>query len=117
MSTYPAYTYAARLLGIHDADTLHCTVDLGCDVAINMRVRLYGVNAPELRTAEGKLSRAWVADWFLTHCPDGRFVIQTRRDSKEKYGRYLGVIFPVGGTESLNDGLVGAGHAVPYVPT
>lgn len=116
MSAYPAYTYSAWLLNIHDADTLHCGVDLGCDIALNMTIRFYGINAPELATPAGKASLAWVQNWFQSNCPDGKFVITTHSDHKEKYGRYLGTIFAVGGTESLNDALVAAGQAVPYFP-
>jgi len=116
MSAYPAYTYGAWLIDIHDGDTLHCGVDLGCEVAINMTLRFYGVNAPELNTAAGKASLAWVRNWFSTECPSGKFVLQTHKDAKEKYGRYLGTIFAVGGTTSLNDAMVAAGQAVVYLP-
>lgn len=116
MSAYPAYMYGAWLIDIHDGDTLHCGIDLGCDVALHLTVRFYGLNAPELSTPAGKVSLAWVQQWFATNCPDGKFVLQTVRDSREKYGRYLGIIFAPGGTQSLNDALVAAGQAVPYLP-
>lgn len=116
MSAYPAYTYSAWLISIHDGDTLHCGIDLGCDIALNMTIRFYGINAPELPTPAGKASLAWVQNWFHTNCPDNKFVLVTAKDSKEKYGRYLGTIYANGGTESLNDALVAAGQAVPYFP-
>jgi endonuclease YncB( thermonuclease family) len=120
MSSLPAYTYAAwlpeGLKSIHDGDTLHAGVDLGCDVAMNLTVRFYGINAPELATVAGKASLAWVQQWFTANCPDGKFVLATFKDTREKYGRYLGTIFAPGGAVSLNDALVAAGQAVPYFP-
>jgi endonuclease YncB( thermonuclease family) len=120
MSAQAAYTYDAwlpdGLASIHDGDTLHAGIDLGLNVAINETIRFYGVNAPELATAAGKASLAWVQQWFTTNCPNGKFVLTTVRDAREKYGRYLGIIFAPGGIESLNDALVAAGQAVPYAP-
>jgi endonuclease YncB( thermonuclease family) len=39
-----------------DGDTIHCGVDLGMDVATQQTLRFYGINAPEMSTAEGKVS-------------------------------------------------------------
>lgn len=120
MSAYPAYTYAAWLAegvkSVHDGDTIHATLDLGCDVCINLTIRFYGVNAPELGTPEGKVAKAWVLEWFAEHCPDDRFVLETVKDKREKYGRYLGIVLPLEGEGSLNDALVAAGQAVKYLP-
>lgn len=114
MSAWPAYTYGAWLINIHDGDTLHCGIDLGCDVAINTTIRFFGINAPELATPAGKTALVWVQQWFATNCPDGKFVLVTQKDHREKYGRYLGTIYAPGGTVSLNEQLVAAGQAVVY---
>ena len=120
MSAYPAFTYGAWLVdgltSIHDGDTLHAGIDLGCDVATTQTVRFYGINAPELSTAAGKVAKQYAVDWFTQHCPGGKFVLQTVKDSREKYGRYLGVIYAPGGSISLNDLMVSSGNAVPYFP-
>jgi endonuclease YncB( thermonuclease family) len=122
MSAEPAYTYIAWLrptphepVGIVDGDTLYCGIDLGCNVAINEDIRLYGVNAPEMSTAAGRIAKQWVIDWFQTHCPTGRFVIATQLDKTEKYGRLLGDIYAPDGAH-LNADLVSSGNAVPYFP-
>ena len=60
-----------RLPGVHlraslpegwkpDGDTLHAGIDLGMYIAVNTTIRFYGCNAPELPTAAGKASLAWV---------------------------------------------------------
>lgn len=116
MSAQPAYTYNAWLIALHDGDTLHAGVDLGCDVALNLTIRFYGINAPELATPAGKLAKQYALDWFAAHAADGKFVLETIKDQREKYGRYLGVIRPTDGTSSLNDLMVSSGNAVPYLP-
>lgn len=116
MSAYPAYSYDAWLTGLVDGDTLHCGVDLGMDVATNQTVRFYGINAPEMSTDVGKVAKQYAADWFTQNCPDGKFVLHTVKDKREKYGRYLGVIYALAGTTSLNDLMVSSGNAVPYFP-
>lgn len=122
MSAEPAYTYLAwgvpsarDPLGVVDGDTMHVGVDLGLDVAINITLRLYGINAPEMSTQAGKDAKAWALEWFAQHCPDGQFVVQTVKDSREKYGRYLATVIAPDG-HNYNMDIVAAGHAVPYFP-
>lgn len=121
MSPQPAYTYDAWLrptqhapTGIVDGDTLYCGIDLGCSVAINETIRLYGVNAPEMRTDAGKQAKVWVTAWFAQHCVDGKFVLATQLDKTEKFGRLLGDIYTPDGAH-LNSDMVTAGQAVPYM--
>lgn len=120
MSAQPAYTYNAwlpeGLVSIHDGDTLHAGLDLGCDVSVMLTIRFYGINAPELGTAAGKVAKTWAQQWFTTNCPDGKFILQTIKDKREKYGRYLGNIYAPGVAQSLNDAMVAAGQAVTYFP-
>lgn len=121
MSEFPAYQYGAWLVpstrypdGIVDGDTLHCGIDLGCDVANFQTIRLYGINCPEMSTDEGKVAKRFAQDWCLQHCPEGKFVLHTVKDKREKYGRYLGVIYAYDGA-CLNDDLVTSGNAVVYM--
>lgn len=104
------YKYQAALIRVHDGDTLFLTVDLGCDVSIEMDVRLAHLNAPELPTPAGKAALAFVLQWFTDH--PGQIVIDTLKDKREKYGRYLGIITVAG--LSLNDALISSGNAVAY---
>lgn len=108
------YEYVAYVVKLVDGDTLHLQVDPGLDLRINLTVRLYGVNAPEKNTPEGKTAIAWANQWLLTNAPDGYLVVNTRKDKREKYGRYLGIIHANNG-HCLNEDLVAAGQAVPYM--
>lgn len=115
MSAQPAYSYNAWLINLVDGDTLHCGVDLGLDVAINVTIRFYGINAPEMSTQAGKDAKSYAAQWLQTNCPDGKFVLQTVKDKREKYGRYLGIILSPDNA-NLNLDMVTSGHAVTYFP-
>lgn len=106
------YQYKATVLRVLDADTLHVRLDMGCDVGLNMTLRLAGIDAPEQRTPEGKAATAFVRDWLRTE--SDHIVINTIKDRREKFGRYLAVIYRGAEPESLNDALLRTGHAVPY---
>jgi endonuclease YncB( thermonuclease family) len=110
------FEYQAWLIAHVDGDTIHAGVDLGMDVATQQTLRVYGINAPEMSTPEGKISAEWVKGWFTAHAPDGRFVLQTVKDKREKYGRYLATVISSDGLHNLNEEIVAAGMAVAYFP-
>jgi micrococcal nuclease len=106
------YEYDAEILDVVDGDTIDVDVDLGLDDHQHTRIRLYGIDAPELGTDAGKSSRTWLA----AQLPVGtRLRIRTIKDRKEKFGRYLGVLWPAGATRSLNDEMVELGLAAVYL--
>lgn len=106
------YDYQAELIRIVDGDTLHLQIDLGLDIHVNTVVRLYGVNAPEMKTPEGPPAKRFVEEWFAQY---GTAVqIRTYKDKKEKYGRYLATVYS--GAETLNRDLLDSNHAVEYLP-
>lgn len=108
-----AYRYAADLLRVVDGDTIDVQVDFGFRVYYHARIRLLGVNAPELRTAEGKLAKQWVDDWFNEHANISPVLLLTRKPAdSDKYGRFLAhVVAPDG--HVLNSDLVNARIADP----
>ena len=44
----PAYRYRAKLVRVVDGDTIDLDIDLGFYIRITERVRLEGVNTPEI---------------------------------------------------------------------
>lgn len=106
------YEYRARVIRVIDGDTLELEVDLGFDVFRNDTFRLAAINAPETSTDQGKAVKRFVEDLL----PKGTEVfIQTIKDKKEKYGRYLAwIYFDASGTFSLNEQLLDNEMAVPY---
>lgn len=115
------YQYTARLLypndiekSIYDADTIKIVVDLGFGFTFKLGpCRLYGINAPEMKGASrdaGVIARDYVRQ-KLTGV--NSFIINSYKDDKDKYGRYLiDVILPDG--SNLNQDLLRLGLAKPY---
>lgn len=109
------YQYKATLVRIVDGDTLIVAVDLGFDIVNTMTLRLYGLNAPERYTDQGKLATQFVESWFHTNAPDGVVTLYTQKDKKEKYGRYLATVVSTNGLANLNNELVQSDHAQTYL--
>jgi micrococcal nuclease len=111
----PSYDYRANAIGVVDGDTIDLKVDLGFTVFVDARVRLLGVNCPELHgsTAKaGKDAQTFTASWLWTHSTEITMRSYKAKE-REKYGRWLAEIFPVGGGISLNQALLDSGNAVP----
>lgn len=103
------YEYSATTKRVIDGDTVDFDIDLGLRVYTVARCRLYGINAPELSTEAGKLSRTWLGEKL----PVGsRAIIRTLKDKTEKYGRWLAIITV--GDECLNESAIEAGMAVRW---
>lgn len=93
---YRCQPSASRPQPVYDGDTVRVDIDLGCCVWLrDEAIRLYGINAPELRgseRSEGLISAAALRDWIdLAVNTDGAELwIRTHKDRKGKYGRWLG---------------------------
>lgn len=108
------YHYRATVLSVYDGDTCTLDIDLGLHSWVrDEKVRLARINAPELRGAEREAGLA-ARDYLRTRI-DGRQVwIQTIKDRKGKYGRYIAEIWLEDEPEvfiNLSDELVNTGHA------
>lgn len=104
------YEYRAKITRIIDGDTVDAEVDLGFHVVMAMKLRLAGINAPEMNTAEGKKAKS-----ALISLIEGKKVkILTIKDKQEKYGRYLAVILE-NDQNNINNWLVEQGLATPYM--
>lgn len=104
------YHYRAKLLRVVDGDTVNLEIDLGLDVKRQIKCRLFGLNAPEKNTVEGKSAAAWLVE-RLTRCTS--IVVQTHKDRTEKFGRYLVTLYDEL-YACINLEMIGAGHAKEY---
>ena len=108
----PPYVYRARVekeKDIYDGDTITVIIDLGFHIEFGeLTLRLYGINAPELRGAEKEAGRR-ARDWLRRRLMGREFIVQTIRDRKGKYGRYLAVIWVDG--VNVNEEMVALGLA------
>jgi micrococcal nuclease len=98
----------------YDGDTITVDIDLGLKTVVKgEKIRLNRINTPEVRGPEkvaGKVSRDWLRDRIV----DRSILIETFKDKKGKYGRYIGEIWlpENGGYTNINDELVERGLAV-----
>ena len=118
------YIYRAELVRVVDGDTVDLIIDLGFDTFRRERFRLYGIDAPEMRTEAGKAARAWLWDALQ---PLEAIYVQTlqlaTKAKRDKYGRFLAVLYSDLGDlraklppktlalESINAQMIEAGHA------
>jgi|TARA_R110002051_G_C8761147_1_gene501691 micrococcal nuclease len=110
------YHYSAEVTRVVDGDTVDAFVDLGFDMHSKQRVRLYGINTPEVRTRDKVEKKAGLAAMArlqeMLRESNNKCVIKTRLDRKGKYGRVLGVLYV--NECDLNTKLVKEGHAKKY---
>lgn len=102
---------------VHDGDTIYIKLDLGFDITIYARVRVLGINAPELSTAKGKEATAFAR----TVLPVGAEVHVTSHGWDKYGGRVDGEIKltepAIVGDEDIADFaqiMLLTDHAVPY---
>lgn len=138
-----AHQYQARVLEVHDGDTVKLSVDLAHTERIKDRdfgfhvyieqgrlvvhesFRLLGLNAPELVTPAGKTAQEYLDHLLRANAAGGAWVPLTLRtkvvraqDQQEKFGRYLATLWL--STEdpdkaaSVNLRLIQAGQAAPW---
>lgn len=109
------YEYKAEVIRVIDGDTVHLMVDLGMDVKVACKCRLWGINAPELNTQDGKYASAYLAGLLSKR---QSWIVKTFKDKREKYGRYLVSIYDaLGELQCVNDQMVADDHAVRYMDT
>ena len=109
------YTYRAEIVRVIDGDTVVADIDLGFETwRRNEHLRLFGIDAPERGTPEGKEVKA-----ALTERIEGQSLlictIKAKSSPKEatgSFGRYLVKIYQDG--ENINQWLLDTGRAVPF---
>jgi endonuclease YncB( thermonuclease family) len=84
----PAYAYPAYIERVVDGDTLIAEIEIGFGVVVRERLRLRGIDAPEIGSAEGDRSKRFLEDLLR---PGTRIVV--RSYSTDIYGRFVADIF------------------------
>lgn len=111
----PFYIYKANVISVYDGDTITVNIDAGFNIWLyKEKIRLNRINAPEVTGSskqKGIASREFLKNLILNK----EILIETIKDKKEKYGRYLGEIYlKTSETETINinDLLVEKGFAI-----
>lgn len=108
---YEPYVYKAEIISVYDGDTCTAIVDLGMNVNIEIKIRLAGINAPEIRGKErdkGLIVRDYLRELILNKS----VIIKTQKDKTGKYGRWIADIWI--NEVNVNELLIVKGYAVPY---
>jgi len=130
------YQYNAIIRKVVDGDTIEIDIDLGLSAWVHSeRIRLYGIDTPEVYGVKkgspewelGNQSSEFVKQNLKEYDP---VIIETFKDKKEKYGRYLRLIYiqidqnvltglteirKIGDYCCLNDILIAKGFAKKYM--
>ena len=130
------YQYNAIIQKVVDGDTIEINIDLGLSAWVhNEKIRLYGIDTPEVygvKKGSAEWERGNLASEFVKKylVENNQVIIETIKDKKEKYGRYLAVIFiqidqsvltglteirNIGDFYCLNDILIAKGLAKKYM--
>jgi|TARA_R110002012_G_scaffold285689_1_gene476895 micrococcal nuclease len=108
--------YNAKLIRIIDGDTIDAEIDVGFDVFVRKRIRLWGINTPETRSRDkdevkaGKKALGRLA--AILALANGEFELVHHGDGK--FGRCLGELFVKEHSESVNQILINEGFAEVY---
>jgi endonuclease YncB( thermonuclease family) len=101
--------YAGIVDSVHDGDTVHVKLDLGFDLTVYSRVRVFGINAPELSTPEGKTAR----DFAKSLLPVGT-AVHVLSHGWDKYGGRVDGEITLPDGSSFATAMLNSGNAVPY---
>lgn len=112
---FDSFTRSAEVRRVIDGDTIEVMVDMGFKRYSIERLRLLGVDTPEMRGDQrelGLLSKMFVEDKFLNN---KNIVIQSEKG--DAFGRWLADVYYTdnnGQQIYLNNELIEKGFAVPY---
>jgi micrococcal nuclease len=118
------WIWPARCIKVIDGDTIDVEIDCGFNTRRIERLRLANINTPEMRgpTREAGV-RAMTETIRWMHANDEYFGFRLRPEGwpltvetfkADAFGRYIAIVTTVDG-RSLNDYLITAGHAVPFM--
>lgn len=104
-----------KIQKIIDGDTIDADISLGFGLTISHRIRLKGINAAETKTLDLQEKQKGLEAklWLEKELSEGEWIIETLKE--DKYGRYLGTLYRLGDTVSLNEKMIQQGLAKSYM--
>ena len=123
------YEYRAICTNIVDGDTYDLTIDCGFHITTHQRIRLLGVDTPELRSRDeierlaAQEAKAFAQHWLIdTQLEEMSFPLKIKTEKSDSFGRWLAEIHYYDVTSdngldnwySLGAELLLAGHAKVY---
>ena len=83
------YEYKAKIIDVYDGDTFTFEVDLGFSITVKEKIRLAGINTPEVR-GSSKIEGIKVRDYVRSIILGKEVMIQVFK--KGKFGRYIAYV-------------------------
>jgi micrococcal nuclease len=110
------YQYKAKAERVIDGDTIDVTIDLGFKITTHQRIRLAGIDTPEIFSVKkdsDEHRRGIEAMQFVEQrlaANSNQMIIETEKVTG-KYGRYIGTIKLSDSATTLNQELLDNGYA------
>lgn len=105
------YEYRCTITNVVDGDIIDAVVDLGFHLTAKLRLRLLGINSPEMygaEKAEGRAAKEYVSSKVL-----GKEVVISTQKS-DVFGRWLAVVYIDDDGNTLNELMITAEHATKW---
>lgn len=112
------YEYKCLTVRVIDGNTIDAEVDLGFNVLVRQRIKLHGVNAPDIKSYNEDIKiLAQKAKQRLTELIGKEFYCNTVMNKRGKAGRTLGYVYVIDENENridVNQILIDEGLATRY---
>ena len=112
------YEYKARLVRVIDGGTIDADIDIGFQIHIGQRIKLYGVDAPDARSQDHvERDKGLASKNRLIEILPKEIIVQTMLNKRGKVGRILGIVFikeEHGELTNINDLIIKEGFATRY---
>ena len=113
------YTYKAKVISVYDGDTITCLLDLGFNIHVKEKFRLYGIDTPEIRTKDlNEKKEGYRAKNRLVELIDNK-EIYIKVLKKGKFGRWVSKIYLTENDcledNTINQQLIDEGLAKPFM--
>lgn len=108
------YTYKCNTIRVIDGNTVDAIIDLGFNVTIRQRIKLYGVNVSDVRSTDETVRQQAIASKTkLTELLGNEFVCETIVNKRGKAGRIMGKLTTdnLGSKVDINQQLIDLGFA------
>jgi len=112
------YEYKCFVIRVVDGCTVDAQIDLGFNVLVRQRIKLYGINCEDIKSSDDAIrQKATASKNRLTELLGKEFICQTVMNKRGKAGRTLGHVFTEdenGVRIGINQKMINEKHAVTY---
>lgn len=109
------YTYQCNTIRVIDGNTVDAIIDLGFNVTIRQRIKLYGANVADVRSVDEAIkSKAVASKNRLSELLGNEFICETILNKRGKAGRIMGNLYTIdsaGNKMNVGDQLISEGYA------